>query len=82
MKRRYIGTLESLKAATRQAKLEGQWVSDPNGCWSFVHAFGGRLHWASTTKTIWVDGPTEGREELDAFGRLLLDGEYSRPRIS
>jgi hypothetical protein len=78
MKKRFIGSLEDLKSAARQAHLEGEWRSDPNSCWSFVYAFGGRLHWASTTKTIWVDGPTEGRDELDAFVRLLLAGEYRR----
>ena len=77
MKRRFIGSLDALKEAAREAHLEGEWQADPNGCWSFVYAYGGRLHWSSTTKTIWVDGPTEGRDELDAFLKLLLAGEYT-----
>jgi hypothetical protein len=81
LKRKYSGSLESLKNRLRPLGLEGEWKITNPKVWRLRTADGVGLHWAKSTGTIWFDGPPQPKAKLaDAVHRLLC-GESTTHRL-
>lgn len=66
MKRKFFGTFAELQAHIEQAGLQGTWQAEPNGVYMLRMDCGVNMHWASTTKTVWFDGPIKAQRRLAA----------------
>lgn len=72
MKRKFFGTFAELQAQIEQAGLQGTWQAEPNGVYMLRMDCGVNMHWASTTKTVWFDGPVGAQRCLAArLGQAL-----------
>lgn len=64
MKMKFDGTLAQLQAHVDQQGIQGTWEPEPNGVFMLRAECGANMHWASTTKTLWFDGPAEAQQPL------------------
>jgi len=72
---KFNGTFETLHTLLNQAGIAGTWTPEPNGVFMLRCAGGANLHWASTSKVLWVDGAPDAAEALrrqagDALGHI------------
>ena len=61
---KFAGAFEQLYILLLHAGIVGDWRPEPNGVFMLRCNEGGNLHWASGSKSIWVDGPAEAADRL------------------
>ena len=69
---KFHGDLEALHKLLDAEKIIGEWKARPNGVHTMKRANGARLHWASTTGTLWCDGKTELASRLASDVTMAL----------
>lgn len=79
MKMKFNGKLAQLQANADQQGVQGTWEPEPNGVFMLRAECGANMHWASTTKSLWFDGPTRARQSL--LNRLFPAGATPEHRI-
>lgn len=72
MTKKFLGTLVELQAYADQVGMHGEWEPEPNGVYMLRMECGVNMHWASTTKTVWFDGPVAAQQRL-ALKLCLLE---------
>jgi hypothetical protein len=53
---KFHGTFEDLHRTLSGIGIAGAWAPEPNGVYMMRCRDGANLHWASGSKTLWVDG--------------------------
>lgn len=84
MAKKFYGTLEELKSLMGQLGIQGRWELEPNGVYMLRMEGGVNMHWASSTKSLWFDGPIAAQQRL--AGKLaqintVQMGEVSRTKL-
>lgn len=46
--------------------MHGTWEPEPNGVFMLRTNCGVNMHWSSTKKTVWFDGPDAAQKQLAA----------------
>lgn len=75
MANKFHGTFEQLDDLATQLGMKGAWELEPNGVLMLRCECGVNMHWASTTKSLWFDGPEEAKRQLASrYARLAPPG--------
>ena len=64
MTMKYRGILDELKDLLDRHDILGSWERRPNGVFIMRAPAGANLHWASGSKSVWVDGKPAARDQL------------------
>lgn len=72
---KFTGTFAALHIMLINAKITGDWKPEPNGVFMLRCSDGGNLHWASGSKSLWVDGPGEAADKLRQRVAEALQGQ-------
>lgn len=69
---RFYGDIAELKELIAKLRLKGRWFEQPNQVWRFKTMTRASVHWAATTKKLWIDGPPEFKGQLESLIRDAL----------
>ena len=75
MANKFYGTFEQLHELAADLDPHGTWEPEQNKVYMLRCDCGENLHWASTTKSLWFDGPEEAKRQLaNRYAKLLPPG--------
>lgn len=61
---KFRGTFEELHFVLHRTGIMGEWSPEPNGVYMLRCPSGGNIHWASGSKSLWVDGAPTAVQNL------------------
>lgn len=61
---KYDDTFEQLRDLIAPHGVQGKWAPEPNSVYMMRCTNGTNLHWASSSKRVWFDGPVEAQRQL------------------
>ena len=81
MKLKFIGELQVLQDTLLAGGVNGRWKEQPHNVFQLIYGNGASMSWASTTGTIWFDGPPKVSKPLEERVEALLQDQPlpSRP---
>jgi len=68
------GNLILLREVVSVAGGQGRWEQNPDGVWRYIAENRAAMNWASRHGTVWFDGPTKARVQLQAKILKALKG--------
>jgi hypothetical protein len=68
------GNLILLREVVSVAGVQGRWEQNPEGMWRYIAENRAAMNWASRRGTVWFDGPTKARVQLQANILRALKG--------
>lgn len=75
MAQKFLGTHQELKDKLARLCLDGEWENQPNGVMKFKCRDRAGLLWSQTKGTVWFDGPSPQKGNLEArISTILFDG--------